>query len=138
MKVTLIKVSMLEGKGYDAMKPLIFPIIESVTPKDVEIEYIDERIEDIPDTIDSDIIALSVETFAARRAYQIAKKYKTNKNVVVMGGFHPTSMPEEAIEYCDTILIGDAEDTWPEFLKDFSKGDVKKRYAFGIHRYSGI
>lgn len=128
MKVTLIKVSMLEGKGYDAMKPLIFPIIESVTPKDVEIEYIDERIEDIPDKIDSDVIALSVETFAARRAYQIAQKYKTDSNIIVMGGFHPTMVPEEALKYCDTVLIGDAEDTWPIFIKDYQKGEQKEKY----------
>ncbi|MBQ8039388.1 MAG: B12-binding domain-containing radical SAM protein, partial [Lachnospiraceae bacterium] len=128
MKVTLIKVSMLEGKGYDAMKPLIFPIFESVTPKDVKIEYIDQRIEDIPDEIDSDVIALSVETFAARRAYQIARKYKTDKNKIVMGGFHPTALPDEALEYCDTVLIGDAEDTWPEFVKDYKSGTVKERY----------
>lgn len=128
MKVTLIKVSMLEGKGYDAMKPLIFPIIESVTPNDVEMEYIDERIEEIPDVINSDVIALSVETFAARRAYQIAKKYKTDKNIIVMGGFHPTSMPEEALQYCDTVLIGDAEDTWPLFINDCKKGEAKDRY----------
>ena len=83
MKVTLIKVSMLEGKGYDAMKPLIFSIFDAITPKDVEIEYIDERIEDIPEKIDSDVIALSVETFAARRAYNIAKKYKTEKGILL-------------------------------------------------------
>ncbi len=129
MKVTLIKVSMLEGKGYDAMKPLIFPIFEAVTPKDVEIEYIDERIEDIPEEIDSDVIALSVETFAARRAYQLAKKYKTDKNKIVMGGFHPTALPEEALEYCDTVLIGDAEDTWPAFVRDYKNGTIKDRYV---------
>lgn len=128
MKITFIKVSMLEGKGYDAMKPLIFPIIESVTPKEVEIDYIDERIEELPAIIDSDVIALSVETFAARRAYQIAKKYKTDKNIIVMGGFHPTNLPDEALEYCDTVLIGDAEDTWPEFIADYKKGKVREKY----------
>jgi len=128
MKVTLIKVSMLEGKGYDAMKPLIFPIFELLTPKDVQIDYIDERIEDVPEEIDSDVIALSVETFAARRAYNIAKKYKTEKNKIVIGGFHPTAMPDEALEYCDTVLIGDAEDTWPQYIEDWKKGKTKNKY----------
>lgn len=129
MKVTLIKVSMLEGKGYDAMKPLIFSIFESITSPDVEMEYIDERVEDIPEKIDSDIIALSVETFAARHAYEIAKKYKTEKNQIVMGGFHPTALPDEALECCDTVLVGDAEDTWTEYLKDYQKGKTKARYV---------
>lgn len=128
MRVTLIKVSMLEGKGYDAMKPLIFPIIESATPENVEIQYIDERIEDIPEVIDSDIIALSVETFAARRAYIIADKYKTSKNRIVIGGFHATALPEEALEHCDTVLLGDAEDTWAEYIEDVRNGCEKSRY----------
>lgn len=128
MKVTLIKVSMLEGKGYDAMKPLIFSIFDAITPKDVQIEYIDERIEDIPEKIDSDIIALSVETFAARRAYKIAKKYKTEKNKIVIGGFHASALPDEALKYCDTVLIGDAEDTWPVYLEDFKNGKTKDKY----------
>lgn len=128
MKVTLIKVSMLEGKGYDAMKPLIFAIFEAITPADVEMEYIDERVEELPEMIDSDIIALSVETFAARRAYEIARKYRTDKNRIIMGGFHPTVLPDEALEHCDTVLVGDAEDTWPEYLKDYSAGITKDRY----------
>ena len=128
MKATLIKVSMIEGKGYDAMKPLIFSIFDAITPKEIEMKYIDERIEDIPETIDSDIIALSVETFAARRAYKIAKKYKTEKNKIIIGGFHATAMPDEALEYCDSVLIGDAEDTWPQFIEDFKNNDVKKKY----------
>ena len=129
MKVTLIKVSMLEGKGYDAMKPLIFSIFDAITPEDIDIEYIDERIEDIPEKIDSDVIALSVETFAARRAYNIAKKYKTEKNKIVIGGFHATALPDEALEYCDTVLIGDAEETWPEYLEDYKKGKTKDKYS---------
>ena len=128
MKATVIKVSMIDGKGYDAMKPLLFAIMDAITPKDIEMEYLDERVEDLPDRIDSDIIALSVETFAARRAYKLAKKYKTKNNLVVMGGFHPTMLPDEALEYCDTVLIGDAEDTWPALLEDYKKGTVKKIY----------
>ncbi len=128
MKVTLIKVSMLAGRGYDAMKPLIFSIFDAITPKDIEMEYIDERIEELPERIDSDIIALSVETFAAKRAYIIADKYKTENNRIVMGGFHPTALPEEALEHCDTVLVGDAEETWCGFLEDHKIGEAKRIY----------
>ena len=82
MKVTVIKVSMMEGKGYDAMKPLIFAIFDAITPKDIEMSYIDDRIETLPERIDSDVIALSVETFAALRAYDIARKYKESQAVI--------------------------------------------------------
>ena len=129
MKATVIKVSMIDGKGYDAMKPLLFGIMDAITPEYVEMEYYDERVEDLPEKIDSDIIALSVETFAAKRAYQLAKKYKTKKNIVVMGGFHPTMLPNEALEHCDAVLIGDAEDTWVELLNDYKNGHVRKTYT---------
>ena len=78
---------MIEGKGYDAMKPLLFAIMDEVTPKDIQVEYLDERVEDLPEKIDSDIIAFSVETFAARRAYKLAKKYKTKKKHYCYGRF---------------------------------------------------
>ena len=128
MKVTVIKVSMIDGKGYDAMKPLLFAIMDAITPKNIEMEYLDERVEDLPDKIDSDSIALSVETFAARRAYKLAKKYKTKKNLIVMGGFHPTMLPDEALEHCDTVLVGDAEDTWPALLKDYKNFLLNKNH----------
>lgn len=129
MKVTVIKVSMLEGKGYDAMKPLLFAIMDAITPEDIEIEYYDERVEDLPAKINSDLIALSVETFAAKRAYELCKKYKRKNNKIVMGGFHPTMLPDEALEHCDAVLVGDAEDTWPHLLEDMKKGKIKKKYV---------
>lgn len=128
MKVSLIKVSMFGDKSFDAMKPLLFAVFDAITPTDVQMEYIDERIESLPETIDSDVIALSVETFAARRAYDIAQKYKNQHNHIVMGGFHPSAVPDEALEFCDTVLVGDAEDTWPIFLADFRAGTAKQIY----------
>ena len=128
MKVTLIKVRMFDDKNYDAMKPLVFAVFDKITPKDIQIEYIDERVEDLPSVINSDVIALSVDTYAARRAYEIAKKYKTSNNKIVLGGFHPSAMPDEALEYCDTVLIGDAEDTWPAYLEDLKNGSQKEKY----------
>lgn len=128
MEVTFIKVNMMYGKGKDALKPLLFSIIKGLTPKDIKINFIDERIEDIPQKIDSDIIALSVENFSAKRAYEIAKKYKTAKNKIVMGGIHPTTLPNEALEHADTVLIGDSEDTWSKYLEDVKKGAEKKIY----------
>lgn len=128
MKVTFIKVRMFDDKNYDAMKPLVFAIFDQITPKDIEIEYIDERVEDLPSVIDADVIALSVDTYAARRAYEIAQKYKTPSNRIVMGGFHPSAVPDEALQYCDTVLIGDAEDTWPTYLEDLKNGVERKKY----------
>lgn len=128
MKITFIRLNMFEHISSDAMKPLLFGIIKSLTPEQYEIDFIDERVERLPDEIDSDIIAFSVETYTARRAYILAERYKSEKNVIVMGGFHATVLPDEVLEYADTVIIGDAEDTWGRFLEDCAAGKPKKKY----------
>lgn len=128
MKITFIRLNMFEQTGSDAMKPLLFGIIKSLTPSNYEIDFIDERVEKLPDQIDSDIIAFSVETFTAKRAYILAKKYKTNSNIIVMGGFHASVMSDEMLKFADSVIIGDAEGTWEEFLADCEKGAPKRKY----------
>ncbi len=128
MKIAFIKVNMMYSKGKDALKPLIFPIIEALTPKEYEISFYDERIEELTDELDADIVALSVETFAARHAYELAAKYRRDGVRIVMGGFHASAMPDEILEHADTVLIGDAEDTWAEYLEDVKNGCEKTRY----------
>ena len=128
MKITFIRLNMFEHISSDAMKPLLFGIIKSLTPTEYELEFIDERVEKLPDRIDSDIIAFSVETYTAKRAYILAKKYKTEKNVIAMGGFHASVMADEMLGYADVVLVGDAEDTWSDFLIDCKNGRPKKKY----------
>lgn len=128
MKITFIRLNMFEHIGSDAMKPLLFGIIKSLTPAEYEIDFIDERAEHLPDKIESDVIAFSVETYTAKRAYILAKKFKSDRNIIVMGGFQPSALPEEALEYADTVLAGDAEDTWGRFLSDCASGAPQRLY----------
>lgn len=128
MKITFIRVNMFEYESSDAMKPLLFGIIKSLTPSRFEIDFIDERAEKLPEKINSDIIAFSVETFTAKRAYILARKYKTDNNIIVMGGFHASVMPDEMLEYADSVIIGDAEGAWGEFLADCESGSPKRKY----------
>ncbi len=128
MKITFIRLNMFEYIGSDAMKPLLFGIIKKLTPPECEIEFIDERVEPLPDTICSDVIAFSVETYTAKRAYILARKYKTDRNLIVMGGFHASVMPDEILQHADTVLIGDAEDTWGPFVRDCLSGKPQKYY----------
>lgn len=119
---------MFEHIASDAMKPPLFGIIKSLTPKEFEIDFIDERAEKLPEKIDADIIAFSVETYTAKRAYILAQKYKSPENIIVMGGFHIAVMPDEALKYADSVIIGDAEDTWGSFLSDCACGKPKQKY----------
>lgn len=119
---------MFEHISSDAMKPLLFGIIKSLTPANYEIEFIDERVEELPEKIESDIIAFSVETYTAKRAYILAGRYKTENNIIAMGGFHASVMADEMLEYADTVIVGDAEDTWGRFLSDCEKGAPCRKY----------
>lgn len=129
MKITFIRLNMFEHISSDAMKPLLFGIIKSLTPSEYEIEFIDERVEKLPERIDSDIIAFSVETYTAKRACILARKYKTEENIIVMGGFHASVMPDELLGYADSVIIGDAEGSWEKFLSDCKEGKPCKKYV---------
>ena len=125
MKIAFIKVNMMYSKGKDALKPLVFAVIQKLTSKEHELVFYDERIENVPESLDADIIAFSVETFAAKHAYELADRYKRDDNLIVMGGFHPTAVCDEALEHADVVLKGDAEETWGEFIKDIEKNGLK-------------
>jgi radical SAM superfamily enzyme YgiQ (UPF0313 family) len=71
---------------------------------------------------------LTVETYTARRAYQIAAHYRRRGVLVVMGGYHPTLLPEEALQYADAVVIGDAEDIWPQIVRDAQTGCLQRVY----------
>lgn len=128
MKIAVIRLNMFEHISSDAMKPILFGILKSLTPDRFGIEFYDERVEKLPERIDADVIAFSVETFTAKRAYILARKYKTDRNIIAMGGFHACVMPDEMLGYADTVLIGDAEDVWGRFLADCENGSPERRY----------
>ncbi len=128
MEICIIKVGMFEGKGFDALKPILFEIVDTLLPCDVSAVYIDDRKEKLPKRIDSKVIVLSFDTFSAKRAYQLCKKYKREDNIIAMGGFHPTVCPQEALRYGDVVFCGDAEGTFPTFFDDLKNNSVKKLY----------
>ncbi|MCK7483915.1 MAG: cobalamin-dependent protein [Candidatus Moduliflexus flocculans] len=67
-------------------------------------------------------------TSNASRAYWLAREFKKRGKTVVLGGVHPTLLPDEAAPYGDSVVIGEAEGVWAELLEDFQKGCLKKIY----------
>lgn len=110
------------------MEPLAFAVLAGLTPPDVELRFYDDRLEDVPFEEPTDLVGLSVETFAARRAYQIADAYRARGVKVVMGGFHPTVLPEEAAGHADAVVVGEAEEIWPRVVEDARAGTLQARY----------
>ena len=88
----------------------------------------DERLEPIRYDDPVDLVAITVETFTARNAYQIAARFRRRKVPVVMGGFHPTMLPEESLAYADAVVVGDAEGLWPEVVRDARCGMLRRVY----------
>jgi radical SAM superfamily enzyme YgiQ (UPF0313 family) len=112
------------------MEPLAPATLAGLTPRDreTEIRFYDDRTEDIPFDEPTDLVALSVETYTAKRSYQIASEYRRRGVPVVMGGFHPTLVPEEASDYAESIIIGEAEGVWPRVIDDFRNGRLQRAY----------
>lgn len=110
------------------MEPLPPALIAGLTPPGVDVRFYDDRMEAIPFDEPTDLVAMSVETYTARRAYQIASEYRRRGVPVVMGGFHPTLCPEEVARYAESVVIGEAETLWPRILDDYRHGRPEKCY----------
>ncbi len=128
MKITFIRPNMQAARSNDAMEPLVFAILAGLTPPDVATTLVDERLEAIPYDAPTDLVALTVETYNARRAYQIAAEFRQRGVPVVMGGYHVTFLPEEALAYADAVVIGDAEGVWPQVVADARRGRLRPCY----------
>lgn len=110
------------------MEPLPPAVIAALTPEDVEIRFHDDRIEPIPYDEPTDLVGISVEVYTAKRAYQIASEFRKRGVPVVMGGFHTTLVPDEAMRYAETVVLGEAEDVWAQVIDDYRHGTPKKSY----------
>ncbi|MEJ2122677.1 MAG: radical SAM protein [Alphaproteobacteria bacterium] len=128
MKITFIRPNLYATRSSDAMEPLCFAILKRLTPGDVETAFHDERLASIPFDEPTDLVALTVETYTARRAYQIAAEYRRRGVRVVMGGYHPTFLPNEALGFADSVVQGDAESVWPQVVADARRGCLRKHY----------
>ena len=121
-----------EHKGLGNIKatawpPLNLPYIAAVTPEHYQIEIIDEGVKPFQFQ-EADIVGITAFTSSVNRAYQIAQIYKEKGIPTVMGGIHVSMMPEEALLYCDTVVVGEAEGVWQQVLKDFEAGHLQRQY----------
>ena len=113
------------------MEPLTIAVLNSMVPDCWEREFYDDRIERINYETDTDLVLITVETYTAKRAYFIAQEFRKRGKKVIMGGYHVTLMPEEAAEYADSIMVGNADLIIDTVLSDFRNGNLQKRYDGG-------
>ena len=105
------------------------PLIAALTPEPFDdIQIIDGNSEKIPFDEKFDLVGISMMTVQANEGYRIAQEYRKRGIHVVIGGAHPTLLPDEAQSYANTVMVGEVEDTWHLFVQDFLDGDPKSIY----------
>jgi radical SAM superfamily enzyme YgiQ (UPF0313 family) len=102
----------------------------ALTPKDLEVEYIycDENITPIDWDQDCDLVGITGFTLQFERMSQVSARFREKGRPVAVGGIHATINPEKAETICDHLFIGEAEYTWPQFLRDWFQGQAKRVY----------
>ncbi len=114
--------------------PLTLTTLAALVPKELDaaITLIDEGVEDVDvDNVDADIVGITCITGTSHRAYEISGRLRERGITTVLGGVHPTLVPDEAQQHADVVVTGFAEYTWPQLLRDFAAGDLKPRYSQG-------
>ncbi|MBU7006994.1 B12-binding domain-containing radical SAM protein [Phosphitispora fastidiosa] len=107
---------------------LALPLLAALTPEAWEIELALETIEEVDLETDAQVIGISSMGHSVIRAIELAKEYRNRGKTVIMGGYMVSLMAEEAGQYCDAVVIGDAEGVWRELLLDWEAGQLKKIY----------
>ena len=134
MKIAFILPAIGRKKGRKYLKswlmePLTIAVLKALTPARHDCVFYDDRIEQIDYGVDADVVALSVETYTAKRAYAVAARFRARGAVVVMGGYHPTMAPDDARPHADILVRGNADFVWETVLQDIEGGRAKNEYA---------
>ena len=110
------------------MEPLAPAVISALTPGEIRRVFYNDGLEPIPFDEPTDLVAMNVEAYTAKRAYQIASEYRKRGVPVVMGGVHATLCPEDVAHYSEAVVIGEAEEIWESVLADAQSGGLKTFY----------
>ncbi|HTP63753.1 MAG TPA: radical SAM protein [Geobacteraceae bacterium] len=107
---------------------LSLAVLAAATPPEWETTLCDENIEAVDVNTDADLVAITAMTPQAPRAYELAAAFRSRGRTVVMGGFHASNLPEEALGHVDSVVVGEGEIVWPQLLEDFGEGRLKRTY----------
>lgn len=110
------------------LPPMALPLLAAATPPGVEVRLIDETVEEVDLKLEADLVGFSVMTATAPRAYQLADHFRSRGIQVVMGGVHPSSLPEEALQHSDAVVIGEGESHWVKVVEDAGGRSLQRTY----------
>lgn len=112
-------------------QPLTLTTLAALIPADLPhvVTLYDEGIMDVPRDLDVDLVGITVITGTAVRAYELADHFRARGITVVLGGPHPTLIPDDAQPHADAVVTGYAEESWPQLLRDVVAGRLQPRYV---------
>ncbi|MDD2636476.1 MAG: radical SAM protein [Bacteroidales bacterium] len=114
-----------------SFQPLSLGIIAALTPKNWDVEIIDENFDKFKYT-EADFVGLSSTSMCINRAYDISKEYIENNIPVAIGGVHATLFKEEVSQHCISAIVGEAENVWPQIIEDYYNNNLKSIYEAGF------
>lgn len=145
MKVKMILPALTEAESpfwrpikYSLFPPLGLATLAAYLSPDDEIDLQDQHVEKLNLEDYPDLVIIQVYITNAYRAYAIAEHYRQKGSYVILGGLHVTSLPDEAMQYADTIFMGPGEETFPQFLIDFRNKSPKKIYKSSVRTLEKI
>lgn len=117
-----------KGHRWDFVPPVTGIHLAALTPPDYDVELIHEQVRPVPVDASPDLVALSFFSGFARKAYELAARYRAIGMPVVAGGPHASYWIEEALRHVDAVVVGEAETVWPRLLRDFERGRLERIY----------
>ena len=131
MKILLISPAIDAKKRTN--KGLMIPqlslyILKGLTPPGHEVKILEEEKEDIDLEQECDLVGISCMTANAPRAYELCREFKERGKTVVLGGVHPTILPDEALQHADCVVVGEAEGVWGTLLQDWQNNNLQSKY----------
>jgi radical SAM superfamily enzyme YgiQ (UPF0313 family) len=132
-KLLLITASSVEIQRVRRARVLNFqqitmPYLAALTPADWEVLHVDEAVSPVDVNMPVDLVGITFHTPSAMHVYELADRFRGRGIPVALGGPHVTLLPDEAQGHADAIFVGEAEETWPQFLQDFEQGRYASRY----------
>lgn len=115
---------------YERLIPtLTIPYLAGLTPPHWRVRFADDNYGEVDESSAPDLVAISVNTMSAHRAYALADRFRARGIRVVLGGWHVTFRPDEAEAHADAVVVGEADDTWAGLLADAERGGLQRRYV---------
>ncbi len=118
---------------------LVFPLLAAMTPSHWDVEVCLEVIDTVDFNSDADVIGIGTMGYATFRGIDIAREFRKRGKLVVMGGYMASIMVDEALKHVDSVIVGDAERSYPQMLDDFEyTRSIKKIYDIPVTSLAGL